>query len=454
MSATYQGNKIISGTFDSEEFWREKKFARLPSVEDRQSGNIVLAMDELMFVFCDSCGGYDTLVTRFEMDKEQKQYLDTIGFHFQDHPLLENYGLLEEARKKNSCRLLLESENTPDSIRENNKKPEYVPFSVLEESKAVSQKYNLDFDNPSIEVIKKVNSKVYSFHLNREMGRMNDCHIVYSAEELRQKGEQILKNSSFLLKDTLGVSGKGNLLISSANVLKHIADYLSLQEKKGKQVLFIIEPFLKKDFDFSCQFFIDKKGQVDIVSLQRLRNKNFTYEGSFTAEDELLDLLEGRGYFKVIRDAAKQLYADGYFGHVCIDSMMLKTGDLVPIIEINARRSMSLIKHQLDKYLSGYSLKCSFTYFSLHFKRLINYGEILEKMKEQGLLYGLGNGGGIIPLSSNTLLINQKIQMSTADRYEAKGRFYVAFAYENDQQQEELNKRLLHCLEENSLYVY
>ncbi len=454
MSATYQRNKIISGTFDSEEFWREKNLARLPSVEDRQSGNIVMAMDELMFVFCDSGGCYDTLVTRFEMDKEQKQYLDTIGFHFQAHPLIENYGLLEEARKKNSCRLLLESGNIPDSIRKNNKKPEYVPFSVMEESEAVSRKFNLDFDNPSIDVIKKVNSKVYSFYLNREMGRVNDCHIVYSSEEFRQKGEQILSNSSFLIKDTLGVSGKGNLLISSLSVLKHIADYLSMQEKKGKQVLFIIEPFLQKDFDFSCQFFIDKNGQADIISLQRLRNKNFTYEGSFTAEDELLDLLEGRGYFKVIKDAAKQLYADGYYGHVCIDSMILKTGHIVPIIEINARRSMSLIKHRLDHYLSGYSLKCGFTYFSLHFNRHINYGEILEKMQEQGLLYGIGNGGGIIPLSSNTLLINQKKQMGTADKREAKGRFYVAFAYENVQQQEKLNKRLLHFLEENSLYVY
>ncbi len=456
MSVTYQGNKIISGTFDSEEFWREKNLARLPSVEDRQSVNIVMAMDELMFVFCDSCGCYDTLITRFEMDKEQKHYLDTIGFHFQARHLIENYGLLDDVRKKNACQLLLESQNMPDFISENSKKAEYSPFSVLEESKAVSQKFNLDFDNPSVEVIKKVNSKVYSFNMNRKMGRINNCHIVYSSEELRKRGEELLRNSNFLIKDTFGVSGKGNLLISSLSVLNHIADYFSKQEKKGKQVLFIIEPFLEKDFDFSCQFFIDKKnGQTDIISLQRLRNKNFTYEGSFTAEDELLDLLEGRGYFKVIMDAAKQLYADGYFGHVCIDSMVLKTGDIVPIVEINARHSMSLIKHQLDHYLSESSLKCSFTYFSLHFIRDINYGEILEKMQKQGILYNLGKtGGGIIPLSSNTLLINQKIQKGTGDRQEAKGRFYVAFAYENDEQQAELNKGLLHFLEENSLYVY
>ncbi len=454
MNVKCQENKMISGTFDCEEFWREKDLARLPSVEDRQAGNIVMAMDELMFVFCGSCGCYDTLVTRFEMDKEHKNYLNNIGFHFQAQHLIEDYGRLDDVRKKNSCQLLLESKTIPDAIYENDNRSEYFPFSVLEESKAVSQKFNLDFDHPSIGVIKKVNSKIYSSNMNREMGMINPCDIVYSSRELRQKGEEYLRKSEFLIKDTFGVSGKGNLLISSLNVLNSIVNYLSRQEKKGKKVLFIIEPFLQKDFDFSCQFFIDENGQSEIISLQRLRNKNFAYEGSFTAEDELLDLLESRGYFKVIKDVAGQLYRDGYYGHVCIDSMVLKTGDIVPVVEINARQSMSLIKHQLDCYLAEYSLKCGFTFFSLHFNRHINFGEILEKMREQGLLYPSGKGGGIMPLSSNTLLINQKIQMSSTDRQETKGRFYAAFAYENEEQQEELKKGLLHFLGENSLSVY
>ncbi|MFD1906532.1 hypothetical protein ACFSQ7_25010 [Paenibacillus rhizoplanae] len=60
--------------------------------------------------------------------------------------------------------------------------------------------------------------------------------------------------------------------------------------------------------------------------------------GSESMEEEERMVLERAGYFDVMIQVANDLFKDGYFGPVCIDSMVLKDGTLVPIVEINARK--------------------------------------------------------------------------------------------------------------------
>ncbi|MFD2876797.1 hypothetical protein ACFTAO_13750 [Paenibacillus rhizoplanae] len=78
------------------------------------------------------------------------------------------------------------------------------------------------------------------------MGIRNSSSIAESAEELLTYGLLLLRTGQVLVKDPLGVSGKGNMLISSERMLKRIAAYLLEQESRGKQTQFIIEPLLDK----------------------------------------------------------------------------------------------------------------------------------------------------------------------------------------------------------------
>ncbi|MFD2876798.1 hypothetical protein ACFTAO_13755 [Paenibacillus rhizoplanae] len=57
-----------------------------------------------------------------------------------------------------------------------------------------------------------------------------------------------------------------------------------------------------------------------------------------------------------MEEACKDLFETGYHGEVCIDSMLLASGELVPIVEINARKSMGLINHHINQYVRQYSL--------------------------------------------------------------------------------------------------
>ncbi len=441
--------KIISGTFDCEEYWRGEDLAKLPFVKDNQAKSVVTAMDELLFVFADRVRGQDIVITYYQMDKEHVGYLNDIGFCFRPRGMMHRMEALESKEGKNISRLLLESPLLFDIKRENSAEMEYCPFAIEDNTWAVCEKFGLDFHGPDFHVVRKVNSKAYSAYINQELNLFHDFSIVRSSKELQAKGGEYLETSAFLIKDIYGVSGKGNLLVSSPKILGNIVRYLSQQERKGKRVEFIVEPFLEKEQDFSCQFYIDLHGNTEILSVQEIRNKNFAYEGTYAAKEKLLELLEQKGYFEIIRKTAKKLYDDGYFGHVCIDSMVLRNGKIIPVVEINARRSMSLMKYRVDQYLARYRLNCSFTYYSLSFHHNVEFGKILEKMQKSELLYKPGKEGGILPLSANSLMINQKIQQKEMGEKYVKGRFYVAVVYQNDKQHKELKKEFTEFLKKN-----
>ena len=56
------------------------------------------------------------------------------------------------------------------------------------------------------------------------------------------------------------MSGKGNQLIETHRSLQRIAKHLSAQVAAGKRVRLILEPYLRKRSDFSCQFRINDDG--------------------------------------------------------------------------------------------------------------------------------------------------------------------------------------------------
>ncbi len=440
--------RVVSGTFDCETYWRDENLAKLPFIDDKQMNYIVSVMDELLFVFCNES---DILCTRYKMDEAHKHYLSELGFCFinNDQHLIASYTKTKEKMKENVSQLLIENKDSTYFKSLIQEGMTYSPFSVLQESQEVCALYKLTYDHPTIDIIKKVNSKAYSTRYNNKAEMKNKATIVYSAEELEQVGNEYLKTSKFLIKDIFGVSGKGNFLIESLSVFNRIVDYLKIQEKRAKNVILIVEPFLQKDFDFSCQFYIDKNGQSKVLSVQKLMNNNFAYQGSFTANEVFLDELNNNGYFNEIQNVSNQLFQDGYFGHVCVDSMTLKDSSIIPIVEINARKSMSLIKHSIDKYVSQFSLKCCFTYFALSYSRDISFEEILDKLDSEDLLFKKGKRNGIIPLTSNTLLINKKINTNEDNKKVVKGRLYIAIVYKEEHQQIPLNEKIRNFLKEN-----
>ncbi|WP_160677141.1 hypothetical protein [Clostridium sp. C8-1-8] len=434
---------IYYGEFNAEKYWRDSKLAKLPQIPDRKADNIVRAMDELLFILCDS---EDTVLTRYKMDSNHISYLRELGIKFQCNDFNLSEDISKEQLDKNICQLLIDNHGTEiNKIFSTNTNLE--TFAIIPEAYRVSELYGKSVDYPKIEVVKKVNSKIYSSNLNLKLATNNEIKLVYSSVELYEEGKKYLNKGSIIIKDSFGVSGKGNQIITSEGMLKRIVSYIEVQEKKGKKVELIVEPLLDKIKDFSCQFKIYKDGDFEILSIQEVRNTGLAYLGSYTPDKEFVDFIDKRGYFQVMARVAEELYKDGYYGDVCIDSMVLKDQTICPIVEINARRSMSLIKHNVDLYAQKIGLGCGFTSINVSFNKKTEYSDILEALSRKNILFRSYSDSGVMPLSSNTVFINRNLDADRAlSTY--KGRLYFSTFFKDISMSEVLRGKLIDSLKE------
>jgi hypothetical protein len=423
------------GPFDAETIWRDETLAKLPSLPDSQMRKIVLAMDELLFLFCRSS---DVLLTRYPMDPAHLEYTRELGFHFTNIQHLSTRHEFTSSDELNMFKLWQAADTTMEPLPLQEKLT-LDPFAVIDGIHEFAAQYAIHNRLPDLSVIRQVNSKLYSTRLKEKLGIDRNSRVVHSHAELKSAALELLASGPLLIKDTFGVSGKGNLLVASEHVLQRITTYIASQEQQGKAVLFIIEPLLDKKEDFSCQFHIAPDGSFEWISVQQVMNNDFAYIGSISATPKLLEKLTQTGYFELMKRVAEELYTDGYHGHVCVDSMLLQDGSMIPIVEINARKSMSLIKHQLDEYLdllTTNSAQGNLIHQSVVSSGIVPFEDVLNAMDREELLYRSGSDSGIILLSANTLTINQ---LPSSRR---KGRLYMSLVSQNPGEREMLADRM------------
>lgn len=433
---------LYLGSFNSEQFWREANISQLPRIADQQADAIVSVMDELQFVFCDSV--HDVLVTHLPIDGSYKDYLWELGFSFSYNqlPLIEKTSAEGKQSYKGICELLLEAGN--DGYYQDLLAPlsTLSPYSIEPFTERLCQHYGLQGSGLDIEVVKKVNSKLFSHQLAKHLFPDTVGEIIYSASDLDTVGHRLLQSSPFLIKDEFGVSGKGNLLVSSWQILKRIVTYISKQEHDGKHTRFLLEPLLDKQTDFSCQLEIDATGKTKILSIQKMQNSGFAFSSIQTAESSFQEFLGTSGYFEQVNEIASELYRVGYCGPVCLDSMLLQSGKIVPVVEINARKSMGSINHSIDRFLAQFSTQGRLMLFSLGLSRHVAFSEILQCMKQAKILFLKDRPSGILPLASNTFNVNCQLHQASANHRKAyKGRFYgTVVGDDNDEQERILNR--------------
>jgi len=428
---------VYLGSFNSEQFWRETHISQLPTIADRQADTIVSVMDELQFVFCNST--HDVLVTRLPMDSYYKDYLWDLGFSFSHNelPLIKKTLAEGERSHKSICELLLESGN--NGYYQNLLAPlsTLSPYSIDPFTERLCQHYDLQWSGLDIEIVKKANSKLFSHQLAKHLFPDTVGEIIYSANDLDIVGHRLLQSSSFLIKDEFGVSGKGNILISSPHVLKRIVTYISKQERDGKHTRFLLEPLLNKQTDFSCQLEIEATGETKILSIQKMQNSGLAFSSIQTAESSFQEFLNTSKYFEQVDAIASELHRVGYYGPVCLDSMLLQEGKIVPVVEINARKSMGSINHYIDRFLNQFSTQGRLMFFSLGLSRYVAFSEILQRMEQEEILFLKDRPSGILPLASNAFNVNCELHKAS-ERKSYKGRLYGSIVSNNDEEKERI----------------
>ncbi len=273
---------------------------------------------------------------------------------------------------------------------------EYFPevWGWDEITRQVLKERNIDFSSPSLDIITKINSRVFSSHLAEQL-KFPSGTVCYSIDEVILKSQEL--KTSFIVKAEFGSSGSGFVIKDNSNWNNKEFEKLKLFFSERNRAV-VLEEWRNRAADYSVNFLITEKGEVkDIIFNKLLVNKR----GVFSAI--IVDYMddEFKQYYDYFKSAAKKIadkcYQAGYYGPIGVDAYSYydENNNIVfnPLSEINARRTMvffsKILKEKIDcvcgKLLSISKKKVS---------SIKNYQIFEEKFKE--ILFDQKKKSGII----------------------------------------------------------
>ncbi|NGP61601.1 DUF3182 family protein [Paenibacillus thiaminolyticus] len=508
LKPVYDEPRIVLGTFDAEAYWRPDHLAKLPAIRADQGRAVAGCMDELLFPFCGEDG---VLITRQPMNAAHAAYLREIGFRFGtvsagwggtsgngrisgtdrsgraertsgDDRTSENDGTGEHSGT--SARGGTDGSGAGDVFQAIASQPDqaqwrrrlqelpWAVYAVTPSAAVLAQRFGVGARIPAAHIASRVNSKAYSHRLAVRLGWNPPGHVAEDADEAMRIGTELLRQAGKLvLKDPYGVSGSGNLAVDSAPLLERLIGFMRDQQRAGKPVQLLLEPWLEKEIDFSCHLQIRPDGAVSLLGVQQMVNRGHNYGGSHAGEPELAERLNASGYFAAMEQLAATLYEEGYFGPVCVDSMLLAGGRVHPVVEINARHSMGLLNYSLDTHWERCGQRSFLSCLQLGLpdawkasagmsgemeraereegtwtEQAERFAELLARLDRSGLLFTPERREGVVPLSANTLF--------APDSGRESGRWYVSLAAASREGSERISRRLREALAAYGFRIY
>lgn len=270
------------------------------------------------------------------------------------------------------------------------------PFAVTASALTALTKCGATIEAPAAEVVTRVNSKLWSWWARQEAGSGLGA-IARTSSELASVATAQLDQGAAIIKEDFGVGGSGNVVISTPGQLDRLLRSVRVREREGMHVHVVVEPLLPKILDFSSHFFVSPMGEIAFRGLRQTLNLRSRYCGSRALEAAVERRILASGYLSKVDGVIRRVAAEGYFGPVCVDSMVLDSGAVVPVIEINARMSMGLL-NLLGDYRVG-PRAC--TLRDLKVFRPLNYVMdcLMVDLSEAGLLPGPATGG-VLPIAA------------------------------------------------------
>lgn len=432
---------VYLGSFNAESYYIDSQYCKLPSFSMKKGIHPLFnSMDELMLTMLEKD---DILITRYDMDITYKEYYETNFNSFityncvtKESDLYEDkslFGLIKEVRPNNIINCLTDADN------------KIIEYSLIQDSYDLYDFIGLKNNKPKTDVVRMVNSKAYSNELRYKLDLPYKGIVVDSINEFVKVSHRMLAEyPSILIKDVMGVSGKGILIIQNEFMIMRLEKFFLKQQ--FEKFSFLLEPYLNKVRDFSCQLTIKQDGNVIIQGYQENNNRKFTYLGSSDLSIDLINQWDNN-YTETINNIAHLMFKDGYYGPVCIDSMLLSDNTVCPLVEINARLSMGRFNLMTNKRLFQYGAQCSLIFFKVIKSKNITVEELLQKLDDNSILYLKGECNGVIPLAPNTWrFVNSN----------EPHRMYFQLVYDSNKAPnmvDYLRKQLIYCLKQLDICV-
>ncbi|GIP63141.1 ATP-grasp domain-containing protein [Virgibacillus pantothenticus] len=342
---------IYINNFEVEEQWSHSNIFKLPNISLGSSNVIVNRMEEMgLFLASER----DFLILKDQVNTDYLTYLKEQGFKI---PKLLT--VKENNPSLNITESILNSKSTIEELKSLKGKDFYLmPFGTSSLEEELSELVGIPLATPPSIICQTVNSKIYSRSLN-EIAHLNQIPG-YNCETIKEliigfeKLKHYLQKGKLVIKDAMGVSGKGLVVIDSEKKFDQYLNLIKRTYERNSSKLFkmVIERWLDKKFEINYQFIVSKDGDVIYNFEKESIVVNGVHHGHIMPSNLTLSQINQ------LKDTAniigKYLHKSGYFGVVGVDALVDKENNVYPNLEINARFNMTTYQSLIqEKYLQG-----------------------------------------------------------------------------------------------------
>ena len=298
----------------------------------------------------------------------------------------------KEDENNSISELVLQDEQLLERIKEISKKGNvyFVPYGVSYMEEKIADICGLQLIGAPHSVNKMINNKIFSREIAEELSyKCTDGYVCKTYEDIENIYQELSKTyEKIIIKQPTGASGRGLWVIDNESTRKIVFLLIKRIMKKQLNSEFLVEGWIEKANDLNYQIYVAPNGDINVFSIKEQLVDGTVYIGSYMSPRIAEQKLEM--YVQYGQEIGKKLYAQGFSGVLGIDSIIDKNDNIVPIIEINARFTLSTYISFIQHKYPG---KRIFSFYrKLKDNKQMNYALLKEDMIEKGVWIKHGQG--------------------------------------------------------------
>lgn len=307
-----------------------------------------------------------------------------------------------EDENKSISELVLEDDTLIEEIKTLTSAKEnviFVPYGVSFLEEEIAAKLGTALFGSSSAVNRLVNNKVFSRQFAKAHNfRVTQGRICSGFEELKAAAEEAAAiYPRIIIKEPCGASGKGLWVVEGEAKLRSTLLIIRRFFKDHLDGDWLVEEWCDKAADLNYQICVGENGEVEVFSIKEQKVNGTVYIGSVippACPDKITEECKACG--KII---GQELYQQGYRGILGVDAMILAGGELIPVIEINGRFTLSTYVSFVQERMKAAGLFAFYRRIALASGD--DYAAVRDRLIRENLWFQ--NGRGMFVYTSETI---------------------------------------------------
>lgn len=364
-----------------EKYWNGEVY----TVKNAREDVIVNHMEEMNLLLTRK---QDILILRVRPEEEYLHEIEEFGCEI---PAIVCPGWEDET--KSVSELVLEDDALLREIKAltaNRDKVIFVPYGVSYMEEEIALKLGTAMFGSSNEINRIVNNKVFARQFATEHDfRVSKGWVCAGFEELQKTAaEAAARYPRIIIKEPCGASGKGLWVVEGESELRSVLLIIKRFFKDRLNGDWLVEEWCDKAADLNYQIYVGEDGGIEVFSVKEQKVNGTVYVGSVmppSCPEKIIDECKVCG--EII---GREFYQKGYRGILGVDAMILSSGELIPIIEINGRFTLSTYVSFVKEKIK--TAKVFAFYRRIALEPQSGYAEIRDKLMRKNLWFKDGRG--------------------------------------------------------------